>query len=146
VSKEYAARRSALIDMDKAQCDPKSGRFARLSRNTIYLRHRSRGNIVSLIQSLYLCVRSGVVVDGMGFPLQNPGALFELDQGIECVGAPQRPFPHDHSCLYGERQYPRRLSDHGGLNQAQAMRSLYRTSSPWDEHTSRAGGARFTES
>jgi len=48
-------RRSALIDMDKDQCDPKSGDLpaSHGDTNLPFVIDRE-GNIVSLIQSLYL--------------------------------------------------------------------------------------------
>ena len=48
------------------------------------------GNIASLIQSLYLSFGSGVMVEGMGFHLQNRGALFEMDAEHPNVIAPRK--------------------------------------------------------
>jgi len=51
------------------------------------------GNIASMIQSNYDYFGSGVVVGGMGFPLQNRGALFVLDANDPDALAPRkRPF------------------------------------------------------
>lgn len=51
------------------------------------------GNIASLIQSNYDYFGSGVVVDGMGFALQNRGALFVLDANDpDALGPRKRPF------------------------------------------------------
>ena len=78
LSKTYAAQRASLIDGDKANCNPGAGTPP--TSDTTYLAVVDReGNIASLIQSNYSGFGSGVVVNGMGFALQNRGALFTLD-------------------------------------------------------------------
>lgn len=78
LSKEYAAKRAKLIDPNKARCDYGAG--VPSGSDTTYLTTVDReGNIVSWINSNYSGFGSGVVVKGMGFPLQNRGALFVLD-------------------------------------------------------------------
>lgn len=78
LSKEYGTQRAALIDPNKANCDPGPGNPA--TSDTTYLAAVDKdGNIASLIQSNYSGFGSGVVVNGMGFALQNRGALFLLD-------------------------------------------------------------------
>lgn len=78
LSKTYAAERASLIDGDKANCNPGAGTPP--TSDTTYLAVVDReGNIASLIQSNYSGFGSGVVVNGMGFALQNRGALFTLD-------------------------------------------------------------------
>jgi gamma-glutamyltranspeptidase / glutathione hydrolase len=77
LSKEYAASRAALIDSNKANCNPGPGPA---TSDTTYLAAVDKeGNIASLIQSNYSGFGSGIVVKGMGFALQNRGALFTLD-------------------------------------------------------------------
>jgi gamma-glutamyltranspeptidase/glutathione hydrolase len=77
LSKEYAAQRAALINPDKANCNSGPGNP---TSDTTYLAVVDRdGNIASLIQSNYSAFGSGIVVNGMGFALQNRGALFVLD-------------------------------------------------------------------
>jgi gamma-glutamyltranspeptidase/glutathione hydrolase len=78
LSKAYAAQRAKLIDPNKANCDPGAGTPS--TSDTTYLAVVDKeGNIASLIQSNYSGFGSGVVVNGMGFALQNRGALFTLD-------------------------------------------------------------------
>jgi gamma-glutamyltranspeptidase/glutathione hydrolase len=77
LDKGYAKQRAAKINPDKANCDPGAGHPA--TSDTTYLAAVDKdGNIASLIQSNYSAFGSGVIVDGMGFALQNRGALFSL--------------------------------------------------------------------
>jgi gamma-glutamyltranspeptidase / glutathione hydrolase len=92
VSKDYAKERAPLIDPKKANCEVGPGKppFS----ETTYLSVVDReGNIVSLIQSNFEEFGSGITVRGMGFVLQNRGALFSLDPASPNVLAPRkRPF------------------------------------------------------
>lgn len=92
LSKSYAAQRAALIDPNKANCDPGAGKPS--TSDTTYLAVVDKeGNIASLIQSNYSSFGSGVAVNGMGFVLQNRGALFTLDTNHPNVLQPRkRPF------------------------------------------------------
>ncbi len=92
LSKEYGAQRASLINPDKANCNPGAGHPA--TSDTTYLAAIDKeGNIVSLIQSNYSGFGSGVVVNGMGFALQNRGALFVLDPAHPNALVPRkRPF------------------------------------------------------
>ena len=91
LSKEYAAKRAAQIDPNRADCNPGAGTP---TSDTTYLAVVDKeGNIASMIQSNYSAFGSGVVVKGMGFALQNRGALFTLDPDHPNVLAPRkRPF------------------------------------------------------
>ena len=91
LAKDYAKERAKLIDPRKANCDVRYGAPA---SDTTYLSVVDRdGNIVSLIQSNYNGFGSGVTVRGMGFVLQDRGALFSLDPASPNVLAPhKRPF------------------------------------------------------
>jgi len=92
LSKEYARERARLINPAKANCEVAAGTppFS----DTTYLSVVDReGNIVSLIQSNYEAFGSGIVVRGMGFALQDRGALFSLDPESPNALAPRkRPF------------------------------------------------------
>jgi gamma-glutamyltranspeptidase / glutathione hydrolase len=92
LSKEYAAQRAALINPNKANCNPGPGTPA--TSDTVYLAAVDKdGNIASLIQSNYSEFGSGIVVSGMGFALQNRGALFVLDPSHPNALQPRkRPF------------------------------------------------------
>jgi gamma-glutamyltranspeptidase/glutathione hydrolase len=92
LSKDYARQRAKLIDPQKANCDPQAGQPP--SSDTTYLTAVDReGNIVSLIQSNFASFGSGITVRGMGFALQNRGALFMLDPSKPDALAPRkRPF------------------------------------------------------
>jgi gamma-glutamyltranspeptidase / glutathione hydrolase len=92
LSKEFARERARLIDPAKANCEVDAG--APPFSDTTYLSVVDReGNIVSLIQSNYEAFGSGIVVRGMGFALQDRGALFSLDAASPNALAPRkRPF------------------------------------------------------
>lgn len=92
LSKEYAARRRALIDPGRAASNVSAGEL--FSQNTIYLTVAdAAGNMISLIQSNYRGMGSGMVPPGLGFMLQDRGELFSLDPKHANVYAPgKRPF------------------------------------------------------
>jgi len=92
ISKEYAAERRELIDMDRAARHYDAGELEQ--GNTIYMTVADEeGNMVSLIQSNYRGMGSGMCPDGMGFIFQDRGELFTLEKGHANVYAPgKRPF------------------------------------------------------
>ncbi len=99
ISKEYAAKRRALIDMNKAAASYPPGLAETLSPalehgDTIYLTTADKdGNMVSLIQSNYRGMGSGMAPPGLGFILQDRGELFDLTPGRANSYAPgKRPF------------------------------------------------------
>jgi gamma-glutamyltranspeptidase/glutathione hydrolase len=122
VSDAYAEKRRQLIEMDQVLSAPSHGdprtvssdasgamkrkmnrqmqerlkhATAKLQRgDTIYLTVAdSSGMMVSLIQSNYAGMGSGLVPDGLGFMLQDRGALFTFEQGHPNVYEPgKRPF------------------------------------------------------
>ncbi|TDJ79586.1 MAG: gamma-glutamyltransferase [Planctomycetota bacterium] len=94
ISEEYAAQRRALIDPKRAGKSFEPGNPALEAGDTIYLTVAdSAGNMISLIQSNYRGMGSGMTPDGLGFILQNRGELFDLTPGRFNSYAPKkRPF------------------------------------------------------
>lgn len=80
ISKEYAARRRALINPERALREIPVSDLQLETGETTYLVVADKDrNFVSLIQSNYAGFGSGPVPDGLGFCLQDRGALFNLD-------------------------------------------------------------------
>ena len=94
VSKEYAAERRKLIDHSKAAMTYPAGDAALEAGDTIYLTVADKdGNMVSLIQSNYRGMGSGMTPGDLGFILQDRGELFSLTEGHANVFEPgKRPF------------------------------------------------------
>jgi len=92
LSKKYAAERRKLINREKAGKIYDPGKIE--AGNTIYLTVADRyGNMVSLIQSNYRGMGSGMCPTGLGFVLQDRGEMFSLAEGHNNVYAPgKRPF------------------------------------------------------
>ena len=92
ISKSYAKERAALIDPEKPALVDQSG----ISSNgdTIYLTAADEyGNMISLIQSNYRGMGSGMVPPGLGFMLQDRGELFSLKEGHKnVIKGGKRPF------------------------------------------------------
>ena len=78
ISKEYALKRNKLIDLKKAASTYDTGIFE--DGDTIYMTVADKdGNMVSLIQSNYRGMGSGMVPPNLGFMLQDRGEMFNLD-------------------------------------------------------------------
>jgi gamma-glutamyltranspeptidase/glutathione hydrolase len=95
ISDEYAEARRALIDPEKAAAMYPHGDPAVLENgDTIYLTVAdAEGNMVSLIQSNYRGMGSGMTPPGLGFVLQDRGEMFSLDPQHPNAFAPgKRPF------------------------------------------------------
>ena len=95
LSEAYGKARFDLIDPAKAMTQPQPGEAKLESTgDTTYLTVADRdGMMVSLIQSNYRGMGSGLVPDGLGFMLQDRGELFSLDPDHANVYAPgKRPF------------------------------------------------------
>jgi len=89
ISKAYAAERRKLIDLQRAARTYDAGNPALQQGDTIYLcTADSEGNMVSLIQSNYRGMGSGIVVPGLGFGFQDRGELFTMEPGHPNVYAP----------------------------------------------------------
>ncbi len=91
ISKLYAQERLKLIDLNKAKDSYNAGLE---NGDTIYLTVADKdGNMVSLIQSNYRGMGSGMVPKGVGFMLQDRGEMFSLDPNHKnsLVGG-KRPF------------------------------------------------------
>ncbi|MDB4385707.1 gamma-glutamyltransferase [Opitutaceae bacterium] len=94
LSKEYAAERRALIDLNRAASRVDAGNPALQQGDTIYLTTAdSEGNMVSLIQSNYRGMGSGVMVPGQGFGFQDRGEMFVFE-------------PRDHANVYAPGKRP----------------------------------------
>ncbi len=94
ISKDYAAERRALINPERAARSVPPGNPAIDAGDTIYLTVADRaGNMVSLIQSNYRGMGSGMTPPGLGFILQDRGEMFDLAEGRANSYAPgKRPF------------------------------------------------------
>ena len=92
VSKEYGAERRQLINPDRAARRYDAGLSDQ--PNTIYLTVADKeGNMVSLIQSNYRGMGSGMTPPGLGFVIQNRGEGFTLKPGQFNTFEPgKRPF------------------------------------------------------
>jgi gamma-glutamyltranspeptidase/glutathione hydrolase len=95
ISKEYAAQRRKLISMDKALREVQPATPKELDEgDTIYLTVADAdGMMVSLIQSNYRGMGSGMAPPGLGFIFQDRGEQFVLKEGHPNSFAPgKRPF------------------------------------------------------
>ena len=93
ISKDYAAERRKLIRADHALDTIEPGDIA-LGGDTIYMTTADQwGNMVSLIQSNFRGMGSGMTPPGLGFVLQDRGELFVLKDGHANTFQPgKRPF------------------------------------------------------
>lgn len=92
-SKDYARQRARLVRPDRliATIDP--GQAPSQGDTTYFTTADSDGMMVSLIQSNYRGMGSGLVPDGLGFMFQDRGELFALSDGHPNIYAPgKRPF------------------------------------------------------
>lgn len=94
LSKAYANQRRALIREDRAARRLEAGNPALRDGDTVYLTVADgEGRMVSLIQSNYRGMGSGMTPGDLGFVLQDRGELFSLKDGEANTYAPgKRPF------------------------------------------------------
>ena len=91
ISKAYAKERGKLLDEEGAS-EYEAGEIS--AGETIYMTVADKdGNMISLIQSNYRGMGSGMVADDLGFMLQDRGELFSLIEGQNNTYEPgKRPF------------------------------------------------------
>lgn len=94
LSDAYANERRKLINLKHANPDFGPGDPRLHDGDTIYLTAADKdGMMVSLIQSNYRGMGSGIVADGLGFMFQDRGELYSLNPAAANVYAPRkRPF------------------------------------------------------
>ncbi len=94
ISKAYAEKRRKRISPRRAGRSYPPGNPALDEGDTVYLTTADgKGNMVSLIQSNYRGMGSGMVPGDLGFMLQDRGELFDLREGRFNTYAPKkRPF------------------------------------------------------
>jgi len=94
ISKEYAAERRELISPDEAARSVPAGDARLEDGDTIYMAVADGdGNMVSLIQSNYSGMGSGMTPGDLGFVLQNRADLFSLDpEHANALEPGKRPF------------------------------------------------------
>ena len=117
ISKDYAKERAKNINFTEAAMTDEPGILK--NGDTIYLTAADQyGNMISLIQSNYRGMGSGMMPPGLGFMLQDRGELFSLDPITqECFGGRQAPFPYYYSSLCNQEwQALYELWSYGGRN------------------------------
>ncbi len=94
ISKAYADERRKLISLDRASKSLPAGDAKLEEGDTIYLTVADKdGNMVSLIQSNYRGMGSGMIPGELGFVLQDRAELFALDAShANVVEGGKRPF------------------------------------------------------
>lgn len=92
-SKEYAQQRAKLIRLDTINQHVYPGQAPSHSDTTYFTTADKDGMMVSIIQSNFRGMGSGLVADGLGFMFQDRGQLFSLQDGHPNIYAPgKRPF------------------------------------------------------
>ncbi len=93
VSKDYAATRAALIRPDRINAAVRPGDAPSHGDTTYFTVADGAGMMVSMIQSNFRGMGSGLVADGLGFMFQDRGQLFSLRDGHPNLYQPgKRPF------------------------------------------------------
>ncbi len=93
ISKDYAAERARLIRPDRILTPVHPGQAPSHGDTTYFSVADKDGMMVSMIQSNFRGMGSGLVADGLGFMFQDRGQLFSLQDGHPNIYAPgKRPF------------------------------------------------------
>jgi gamma-glutamyltranspeptidase/glutathione hydrolase len=93
ISKEYAAERAKLIRPDRLLTPVHPGQAPSHGDTTYFSCADKDGMMVSMIQSNFRGMGSGLVADGLGFMFQDRWQLFSLQDGHPNIYAPgKRPF------------------------------------------------------
>ena len=93
ISKEYARERAKLIRQDRILTPVYPGNAPSRGDTTYFSCADQDGMMVSMIQSNFRGMGSGLVADGLGFMFQDRGQLFSLKDGHPNIYAPgKRPF------------------------------------------------------
>ena len=93
ISKEYAKERASLIHPDRILTPVYPGQAPSHGDTTYFTVADSDGMMVSMIQSNFRGMGSGLVADGLGFMFQDRGQLFSLRDDHPNIFAPgKRPF------------------------------------------------------
>ena len=146
LSKEYAAERRAQIEMTRAAIayGPMTD-FAHQDRgDTIYLTAADgRGNVISLIQSLFSGFGAGFVAGETGITLQNRGSGFTLTPGHpNQIGPHKRPLHTLVPAMVTKDGAPWvSFGVMGGDNQAQAHAQIVANLVDFKMHVQEAGDA-----
>lgn len=151
ISKAYAAERRQLIHPDRAAQSYPTTDFGKTGLNpalnhgdTIYLTTAdAAGNMVSLIQSNYRGMGSGMCPDGLGFGFQDRGELFDLTPGRANSYEPgKRPF---HTIIPAFASHPQHgqlsFGVMGGATQPQAHAQIIINLADFDMNLQEAGDA-----
>jgi gamma-glutamyltranspeptidase / glutathione hydrolase len=93
ISKDYAKERAKLIKLDSILEPVHPGEAPSHGDTTYFTTADSDGMMVSIIQSNFRGMGSGLVADHLGFMFQDRGQLFSLQDGHPNIYAPgKRPF------------------------------------------------------
>jgi gamma-glutamyltranspeptidase/glutathione hydrolase len=93
ISKDYAAQRAKLISPYRILTPVYPGQAPSKGDTTYFSCADGDGMMVSMIQSNFRGMGSGLVADGLGFMFQDRGQLFSLKDGHPNIYAPgKRPF------------------------------------------------------